>query len=85
MNLRDRQAPGPRGVPEGEGLSVFFADSLTHSLNHSPMSSVEKDPFIWGRDSTMMDTTLPARPKSETAIRRTPDVTNSNILNWKAR
>ena len=50
---------------------------------HSPMRRVEKDPLMEGRERTMMATTLPTSPKSETAVRSTPDVTNSNILNCK--
>ena len=48
---------------------------------HLPMRRVEKDPLMEGRERTMMATTLPTSPKSETAVSSTPDVTNSNILN----
>ena len=47
------------------------------------MRRVEKDPLMEGRERTMMATTLPTSPKSETAVSSTPDVTNSNILNCK--
>ena len=49
------------------------------------MRRVEKDPLMEGRERTMMATTLPTSPKSETAVRSTPDVTNSNILNCQGK
>jgi hypothetical protein len=42
------------------------------------MSNVENDPFIDGLESTMMATMFPTMPRTETVVRRTPEVTNSN-------
>ena len=57
---------------------LYRANSLHKTI--LPMSSVEKDPFITGLESTIIAIMFPMMPKMEMDVSIMPTMTNSNIV-----
>ena len=44
-----------------------------------PIRREEKDPFMVGLDSTIIATMFPTRPKTDTAVKRTPSMMKPKV------